>query len=155
MSPLRSPPSTAARWRSSSATSIGVHVVAAIGRGGRTSAATSRSRAEIRVRERRFGSHDRRVAAIERQLGRFRIECVLALELVDRAIEHEPHALFVAIALDALEHAAYRAGLFRMLGPQPHGLARRESQVVEIDRIGHRDTHADSLAERRFFVDDS
>src|ERR1700733_15130402 len=45
MSPLRRPASTAARWRSSSATSSGVHVVAAIGRGGRGSAAPSPSRA--------------------------------------------------------------------------------------------------------------
>jgi hypothetical protein len=60
MSPVRSAASTAARWRSSSAVSSGVQLTAASGRGGLTSAATSRIRARSEVA----------IAAIARSMAR-------------------------------------------------------------------------------------
>ena len=68
---------------------------------------------EIGVRECRLRARDRGVSAIERQLGCFGIERVLAVDLVDGAVEHQPQALLFA----ALEHAADRAGLVGLLGP--------------------------------------
>ena len=104
---------------------------------------------EIRVRECRARLRDRRIAAIERQLGVLRIERVVTLDDFERAVEHQPHALLFA----ALEHAAHCGRLVGTLGPQPDRLARREPQVIEIDRVGHAHPHAHALARRRLFVD--
>ena len=60
------------------------------GAAGAARAATSRSRARSLVASAAFARCDRRVAAIERDLGGLGIERVVAIELVDGAVEHQP-----------------------------------------------------------------
>jgi hypothetical protein len=106
---------------------------------------------EVARREGALRALEGAITAVERDLRDLGIERVVAIDLVDGAIEHQPQRLL----LPPFEDAADRSRLLGVLAPQPDRIAGREAQVVEIDRIGHRHAHAHAITRRRLFVDDS